>query len=88
MFLIIDFILDLKSSMLNKDNYYIVNGYNSTRTDLLFSCDDQVLLAGCSSLDIKLSRHTAVLRKVVGRNLHTTIPKGNMGYDQYTVRND
>ena len=25
---------------------------------------------------------------VVGRNAHTTIPKGNMGYDQYTVRND
>ena len=32
--------------------------------------------------------HTAVSRKVVGRNAHATIPKGNMGYDQYTVRND
>ena len=32
--------------------------------------------------------HTAVSRKVVGRNVHVTIPKGNMGYDQYTVRND
>ena len=31
---------------------------------------------------------TAVSRKVVGRNAHATIPKGNMGYDQYTVRND
>ena len=31
---------------------------------------------------------TAVSRKVVGRNVHATIPKGNMGYDQYTVRND
>ena len=30
----------------------------------------------------------AVSRKVVGRNAHATIPKGNMGYDQYTVRND
>ena len=32
--------------------------------------------------------HTAVSRKVVGRNVHATIPKVNMGYDQYTVRND
>ena len=32
--------------------------------------------------------YTAVSRKVVGRNAHATIPKGNMGYDQYTVRND
>ena len=29
--------------------------------------------------------YTAILRKVVGRNVHATIPKGNMGYDQYTV---
>ena len=33
-------------------------------------------------------QHTAVLRKVVGKNVHATIPKGNMGYDQYTVPND
>ena len=32
--------------------------------------------------------YTAVLRKVVRQNAHATIPKGNMGYDQYTVRND
>ena len=29
--------------------------------------------------------HTAILRKVVAKNAHATIPKGNMGYDQYTV---
>ena len=23
--------------------------------------------------------------KVVGKNVHPTIPKGNMGYDQYTI---
>ena len=28
---------------------------------------------------------TAISRKVVGKNAHSTIPKGNMGYDQYTV---
>ena len=29
--------------------------------------------------------YTAISRKVVGKNVHATIPKGNMGYDQYTV---
>ena len=29
--------------------------------------------------------YMAILRKVVGKNVHATIPKGNMGYDQYTV---
>ena len=28
---------------------------------------------------------TAVSRKVVGKNVHATIPKGTMGYNQYTV---
>ena len=32
--------------------------------------------------------HTAISRKVVGKNVHATTPKGNMGYDQYTVPND
>ena len=26
-----------------------------------------------------------ISRKVVGKTVHATIPKGNMGYDQYTV---
>ena len=29
--------------------------------------------------------YTAISRKVVGNNMHAIIPKGNMGYDQYTV---
>ena len=29
--------------------------------------------------------YTAISRKVVGKNVHATIPKGNMGYDQFTV---
>ena len=29
--------------------------------------------------------YTAIWRKVVGKNVHATIPKGKMGYDQYTV---
>ena len=34
---------------------------------------------------VSSTRYTAISRKVVGKNVHTTIPKGNMGYDQYTV---
>jgi len=30
-------------------------------------------------------RYTAISRKSVGKNVHATIPKGNMGYDQYAV---
>ena len=29
--------------------------------------------------------YTAISRNVVGKNVHTTILKGNMGYDQYAV---
>ena len=29
--------------------------------------------------------YTAISRKVVGKNVHGTIAKGNEGYDQYTV---
>ena len=32
--------------------------------------------------------NTAFWRKVVGKNVHATIPKGNMGYGQYTVSNE
>ena len=28
--------------------------------------------------------YTAISRKIVAKTLHSTIPKGNMGYDQYT----
>ena len=31
------------------------------------------------------SEFRAILRKDVGKTVHATIPKGNMGYDQYTV---
>ena len=34
-----------------------------------------------------LSIYTAISRKFVGKNVHATIPKGNMGYNQYTVPN-
>ena len=33
-------------------------------------------------------QHTAISRKFVKNEVHATIPKGNMGYDHYTVSND
>ena len=29
--------------------------------------------------------YTAISRKMVGKNVHATIPKGSMGYDQYAI---
>ena len=37
------------------------------------------------SMTSSAQRYTAISRKVVGKNVHATIPKGNMGYNQYTV---
>ena len=33
---------------------------------------------------VKYIMYTAISRKVVGKTVHATIPKGNMGYDQFT----
>ena len=33
----------------------------------------------------RIHKITAISRKVVGKNVRATIPKGNMGYAQYTV---
>ena len=34
------------------------------------------------------SEYTVISGKAVGKNVHGTIPKGNNGFDQYTVPND
>ena len=36
-------------------------------------------------LEQAMELYTAISRKVVGKNVHATIPKGNVGYNQYTV---
>ena len=43
------------------------------------------LLFESEYLQEKQHLFTLISRKVVGKNVHATIPKGNMGYDQYTV---
>ena len=35
--------------------------------------------------EVKIRVNTAISKKVVVQNVHATIPKDNMGYDQYTV---
>ena len=46
------------------------------------------MLSFCKRNGERRLGHTAISRKVVGKNMHATIPKGNMGYDQYNVPND
>ena len=33
----------------------------------------------------KVPVYTAILRKIVGKNVHVTVLKGNIGYDHYIV---
>ena len=39
---------------------------------------------GGQGLRVLNKMFTAISRKVVGKTMHATIPKGNMGYDQCT----
>ena len=43
------------------------------------------VLIGATTFFFVISLHTVISRKVVEKNVHATIPKGNMGYVQYTV---
>ena len=49
---------------------------------------DSDFLGTLLNATIWLHPYTAILRKVVGKRVHATIPKGNMGYDRYTVAGD
>ena len=58
-----------------------------TNSNLLLHLSGQYALGHCSleRLGSQPLSHTAISRKVVGKKVHAKIPKGNMGYDQYTV---
>ena len=43
-----------------------------------------LLLIALLTTPLRVS-NTAISRKFVGKNVHATTPKGNMGYDQCTV---
>ena len=47
--------------------------------------DQKTIVKRRWSYKVRTTVYTAISRKVVGRNVHATIPKGNMGYAQYTV---
>ena len=57
------------------------------KAKILFLKFDNELTCSTSILSSDCTEHwyTAISRKVVGQNVHKTIPKGNMGYDQYSV---
>ena len=42
-------------------------------------------MASPLALQCSTNSSTAISRKVVGKNGHATIPKGNVGYDRYAV---
>ena len=50
-----------------------------------FYCKDKYVIKYHANADNLKFLYTSVLKKVVGKNVHATIPKGNMGYNQYTV---
>ena len=54
----------------------IIAGHESDCSNFL------VIKQRCSPSDIQLFRE-----RLSEKNVHATIPKGNMGYDQYTVPN-
>ena len=58
-----------------------------SKGDKMAPCDTPWVI-GSAYCCMRYVQYTAVSRKVVRRNAHATIPKGNMGYDQYTVCND
>ena len=44
---------------------------------------EQILPVPWAFRCIEVPLYTAISRKVVEKTVHVTIPKGNMGYDQY-----
>ena len=49
--------------------------------------DNEILLLQLTDATRNHS-YTAISRKLVGQNVHATIPKGNMGYDRYPFPDD
>ena len=71
---------------------FLVSGHSATTQSLIHIIQhlNETVHCGNGSL-IKIFHsavwqlYTAISRKVVGKDVHATIPKGNMGYDRYTV---
>ena len=76
--IVVQFYTCLKSYFELVFQYYCIL---KTETKLSISGEPEL-----NSLNLNIYR--ATLRKVVGKKAHVTIPKGNMGCDQYTVHNN
>ena len=71
---------------------FLVSGHSATTQSLIHIIQhlNETVHCGNGSL-IKIFHsavwqlYTAISRKVVGKDVHATIPKGNMEYDRYTV---
>ena len=51
-----------------------------------FAAIFKILHPQCIAIPVRASPgDTTISRKVVGKNVHATVPKDNMGYDQYPV---
>ena len=74
--------------------YFVRNHSHAVGESKLYCCFVWVCLESIAlgfaivKLRILCQPYTAISRKIVGKNVHATIPKVNMGYDQYTVPND
>ena len=42
-------------------------------------------VSNLQSRPVHLYLYTAISRKIVGKNVHATIPKDNMGFDQHSI---
>ena len=58
---------------------------SSLEVNLVRAALERLTLIHTMPRDLTCSFYTAISKKVVGKKLHATIPKGNMGYDEYTV---
>ena len=95
------FIMDLSLRSIETNNWSVDNFKKQWVVHLRLQYNQVTLVSGCPfwqlSVDHNMDVHkdvhyqvkhrlyTAISRKVVGKNVHVAIPKGNMGYDQYTV---
>ena len=59
--------------------------FRFSRLHSLWAAEIQWDVPQWTSAEERDFEYTAISREVVGKNVHVKIPKGNMGYDQYTV---
>ena len=77
--------LILKRSTKKLPSYSSKQPSSSLEVNLVRAALERLTWIHTMARDLACSLYTAISRKVVGKKLHGTIPKGSMGYDQHTV---